>query len=466
MKNNDSFQKLFLLLSFCIILFFSTTFLYINKETSNIKNMYNINLVRVYTSEILNEIENNFSSIETVETNDKINLMLRDINSYAFVTDRTGKVLYSNNDIFVGDTVNLKEVLYQDYSYLGSNEGHYKFSFPIYHNENVEGFLIFEIPPGVISFSTSSTYLLIVMIMECFIILTLITLLVIKYNKKINNPLRDLEKGLISISKGEYNYELNIDQKSIIYPVSVQYKYMIEEISRLLTQMANQENTRKELLAKISHEIRTPLSYIKMGAEVLAQSENLTVSEKEYTNTIMKKISSIDIIIEDLFSYSRQDLNQLSVELKEVYARDMFNSIFIDIEKKYNRTKTISIQNNIPNVLIYADPGRMEQVVLNMIDNADKHTNENGNINIYVELEENHIILIIEDDGQGIKPKDLPYIFNPFYQGEQDSKTKRRGAGLGLTICDYIIQQHNGEIYTYSKLNKGTKFVIKLPEII
>ncbi|XMB66291.1 HAMP domain-containing sensor histidine kinase [Mycoplasmatota bacterium zrk1] len=428
--------------------------------------MNNINLVRVYTSEILNEIENNFSSIETVETNNKINLMLRDINSYAFVTDRTGKVLYSNNDIFVGDTVNLKEVLYQDYSYLVSNEGHYKFSFPIYHNENVEGFLIFEIPPGVISFSTSSTYLLIVMIMECFIILTLITLLVIKYNKKINNPLRDLEKGLISISKGEYNYELNIDQKSIIYPVSVQYKYMIEEISRLLTQMANQENTRKELLAKISHEIRTPLSYIKMGAEVLAQSENLTVSEKEYTNTIMKKISSIDIIIEDLFSYSRQDLNQLSVELKEVYARDMFNSIFIDIEKKYNRTKTISIQNNIPNVLIYADPGRMEQVVLNMIDNADKHTNENGNINIYVELEENHIILIIEDNGQGIKPKDLPYIFNPFYQGEQDSKTKRRGAGLGLTICDYIIKQHNGEIYTYSKLNKGTKFVIKLPEII
>lgn len=465
MKNKSSFQKLLLYLSVVILLFIATTFLYIDEEASYIKNSYNINNVRVYTSEVLNEIERNFSSIGTVETNERLTLALSDITVDAFVTDRTGKVLYSNSDKFVGDTVNLKQVLYQDHSYLATNEGYYKFSFPIQHNESVEGFLITEIPPGVIS-STSSTYLLIGMIIECSVILALITLLMIKYNQILNDPLKQLEKGLISISKGEYNYDLNIDNKSVIYPVSIQYKYMAEEISRLLTQIAYQENNRKELLAKISHEIRTPLSYVKMGAEVLAQSTNLTVSEKEYSEIIINKISSIDIIIEDLFSYSRQDLNQLSVELREVYARDMFNSIFNDIGKKYNLNKTISIQNNIPNVLIYADPARMDQVVLNIIDNADKHTNENGNISVNVELEENHIILIIEDDGQGIKPKDLPYIFDPFYQGEQDNKTKLKGAGLGLAICDYIIKKHNGEIFTYSELNKGTKFVIKLPEII
>jgi signal transduction histidine kinase len=176
---------------------------------------------------------------------------------------------------------------------------------------------------------------------------------------------------------------------------------------------------------------------------------------------------AIDAIIEDLFNYSRQDLDKLTVDVKEVYAKEMFDRIFFSIAPKDKKKDIkISCKNTIDNVLIHADENRLTQVVNNMVDNAEKHIKETGTIHIQTEFDENHILLIIEDTGEGILPKDLPYIFEPFYQGNQDEETKKKGAGLGLAICEYIVKKHDGEIFVYSEVNKGTKFVIKLPEII
>ena len=96
----------------------------------------------------------------------------------------------------------------------------------------------------------------------------------------------------------------------------------------------------------------------------------------------------------------------------------------------------------------------------------EKHIIKKGFISIKTEITDNHIVLTIEDSGEGILAKDLPYIFEPFYQGSQDDETKRKGAGLGLSICDYIINKHNGEIFVYSEKDKGTKFAVKFPEIM
>ena len=160
-------------------------------------------------------------------------------------------------------------------------------------------------------------------------------------------------------------------------------------------------------------------------------------------------------------------MDKLLVELKETYSKDMFERIFSNVKPK-DQSKNISIKitNNIPNVLFCADENRLVQVVSNMVDNAEKHIEKNGFINITTEIEENHLVLMVEDSGAGVDPKDLPYIFEPFYQGEQNESTKKKGSGLGLAICDYIIKKHNGEIFVYSEKNKGTKFVIKFQELI
>ena len=160
-------------------------------------------------------------------------------------------------------------------------------------------------------------------------------------------------------------------------------------------------------------------------------------------------------------------MDKLLVELKETYSKDMFERIFSNVKPKDQKKNiSINITNNIPNVLFCADENRLVQVVSNMVDNAEKHIKEEGFIDIKTEIDDDHLVLIIEDSGEGIAPKDLPYIFEPFYQGMQDEKTKKKGAGLGLAICDYIIKKHNGEIFVYSEKNKGTKFVVKFQEIM
>jgi hypothetical protein len=137
----------------------------------------------------------------------------------------------------------------------------------------------------------------------------------------------------------------------------------------------------------------------------------------------------------------------------------MFERIFRDIKPKdQSKNISINISNDISNVLINADENRLIQVVSNMVDNAEKHIEKEGYINIKTEMDENHVVLIIEDSGEGIETKDLPYIFEPFFQGKQDENTKKKGAGLGLAICDYIIKKHGGEIFVYSEKDKGTKW--------
>jgi len=284
------------------------------------------------------------------------------------------------------------------------------------------------------------------------------------YNRIILNPIKQLDYALLDISNGIFNKLQPIKGASI--KSFTNYNIMVEQMERTLSIQADYEQSRKQLIANISHEIRTPLAYVKLSAELLAKNECFDETNIKYIDTILNKINAIDGIIEDLFRYSKQDLDKLLVVLKETYSRDMFDRIFNNLKlKDHSKNIIMKTSNNIPNVLINVDENRLVQVVSNLVDNSEKHIKKEGFINIKTEIEEDHLVLFVEDSGEGIAPKDLPYIFEPFYQGVQDEQTKKKGSGLGLAICEYIVKKHNGEIFVYSELDKGTKFVIKFQEI-
>jgi len=339
-----------------------------------------------------------------------------------------------------------------------------KVSFPIEDDTGIIGFTIFEISKEEL-IDTNDIFFLIVIILEALLTIISIVYLIVNYKRIILSPINKLDRALLDISNGIYN-RLN-SSKGISIKSYTNYNIMLDEMENTLSNQADYNKSRKQLIANISHEIRTPLSYVKLCAERLAKDEGINASNKKHVDTILKKITSIDEIIEDLFRYSKQDLDKLLVELKETYAMDMFERIFSNVKPRdINKNISINISNNVPNILINADENRLLQVVSNMVDNAEKHIEKNGFINITTEMDEKHLVLIIEDSGEGIEPKDLPYIFEPFYQGKQNIKTMKKGAGLGLAICDYIIKKHNGEIFVYSEKNKGTKFVVKFQELV
>lgn len=457
MKTQNSIKILFSFLVIVVLITISTIIFYFIQRENNINESYNINTLRAYTSPIVNIVNEDFPDID----DDLLESRLDELKITALVSDLSNNIIYNNTSF---TTIDITHELYQDNSYSLLNEDMIKVSFPINDDTSIVGFVIFEIPKEELN-NNNYIFIVIVIILEVLLSIVLTVYLVRKYKTIILDPISKLDSALLDISNGIYNKlssNKGVSIKSFTY-----YNIMLEKMENMLSNQADYAKSRKQLIANISHEIRTPLSYVKMSAELLEKDKSINVENKKYIDTILNKITSIDSIIEDLFRYSRQDLDKLLVELKETYAKDMFERVFSNIKPK-DETKniTINISNNIPNVLINADENRLIQVVSNMVDNAEKHIREEGYINIKTEIDENHLILVIEDSGEGIESNDLPYIFEPFYQGTQDNNIKKKGAGLGLAICDYIIEKHNGEIFVYSEISKGTKFVIKFQELV
>lgn len=457
MKTKNSIKTLFSLVIVFIFLIISTVTLYFIQRENDLKDSYNINTIRAYTSTVLNTVNDEFPVINAYNLNSDLD----QLNINALISDLNGNILYNNTSFSTTDVIH---EFYQDQSYTSNNIDMVKVSFPIKNNLGMVGVIIFEIPKTEI-YDKNHDVIFIFIIIEVLILISLLVSLFIKYKRTVLIPINRLDKALLDVSNGIYN-KLNSD-KGVSIKSFTYYNFMLEKIENTLSNQANYANSRKQLIANISHEIRTPLSYVKMSAEIIAADELIGEKNKKYIDTILSKINSIDNIIEDLFRYSKQDMDMLLVELKETYAKDMFDRIFSNVKPKYeNSNISININNEISNVLINADENRLVQVVSNMVDNAEKHIKDKGTINIKTEIDENHLVLVIEDSGSGIDSKDLPYIFEPFYQGKQDESIKKKGAGLGLSICDYIIKKHNGEIFVYTEKEKGTKFVIKFEELI
>jgi len=440
-----------------VLLTVATLVFYFVQRENDINDSHNINALRAYTSPIMNLVSEDFPDLD----DDILESRLDELNINALIADLSNNILYNNSSFNTYDVVH---EIYQDQSYSLNNSDMVKVTFFIEDDIGMVGLVIFEIPKAEL-IEDNYVFLFVILIFEVLLLITLIVLVVISYKVIILNPIKRLDRALLDISNGIYN-KLS-SNKGVSIKSFTNYNIMLDKMENTLNSQADYEKSRKHLLANISHEIRTPLSYVKMSAEILSNDKSININNKKYIDTILNKITSIDGIIEDLFRYSRQDLDKLLVELKETYAKDMFERIFSDIKPKdQSKDISINISNNVPNVLINADENRLIQVVSNMVDNAEKHIEKEGYINIKTEMDENHVVLIIEDSGEGIETKDLPYIFEPFFQGKQDENTKKKGAGLGLAICDYIIKKHGGEIFVYSEKDKGTKFVVKLQEIL
>jgi len=456
LKTRIRIKIIFFFIIFSIIITAGTISYHIIERVSRKSDSYSVNVVRVYTATVVNQVKEGFPIIDV----EVLERQLEELNITTLITDLEGTELYNNTTF---STLNAMRDLNQTQLYTENNVKMVKASFHIVDDTGIKGFIIFGIPQAELIEETNNA-LIIIMILEVLIIFSLIIYLMSTYNRIILNPIKQLDYALLDISNGIFNKLQPIKGASI--KSFTNYNIMVEQMERTLSIQADYEQSRKQLIANISHEIRTPLAYVKLSAELLAKNECFDETNIKYIDTILNKINAIDGIIEDLFRYSKQDLDKLLVVLKETYSRDMFDRIFNNLKlKDHSKNIIMKTSNNIPNVLINVDENRLVQVVSNLVDNSEKHIKKEGFINIKTEIEEDHLVLFVEDSGEGIAPKDLPYIFEPFYQGVQDEQTKKKGSGLGLAICEYIVKKHNGEIFVYSELDKGTKFVIKFQEI-
>ena len=231
-----------------------------------------------------------------------------------------------------------------------------------------------------------------------------------------------------------------------------------------ITEHVKLDNMRKEFVADVSHELKTPITSIMGYADTLLESEYDKEMQTKFLTVISLEARRMARLVTDLLVLSRYDNKKITKEesvfdLGEI-TKNCIDRLKFEIEKK-NHSIECFVTANVPPV--NADKYGIERVILNIISNAIKYTQENGTIKVYVGFVYNDAYIKVIDNGMGIPENDLPRIFERFYRVDKARSRELGGTGLGLPIAKEIIEQNNGSIDIKSEIGKGTEVVIRIP---
>jgi len=228
-----------------------------------------------------------------------------------------------------------------------------------------------------------------------------------------------------------------------------------------ITEIKKLENVKKDFLVNVSHELRTPLTVIKGYLETI--DENIDDNNKKYVSIIQNHTNRLINIVSDLLAISSLEGKSINMEVTDINIESLLHSTKFSFEQRL-KEKGLSLSINIdPTIESFkGDEFKMEQVFINLIDNAIKYT-ESGGIVVNVINQQSHIKFEFIDTGIGIPEGDLDRIFERLYTVDKSRSRQMAGTGLGLSIVKHIVMLHNGKITVESELNKGSKFTLLLP---
>jgi two-component system phosphate regulon sensor histidine kinase PhoR len=233
-----------------------------------------------------------------------------------------------------------------------------------------------------------------------------------------------------------------------------------------VTQLRRLENMRKDFVANVSHEIKTPLTAIKGFVETLRQRSVESPAETErFLGIVNKHVDRLNSIIEDLLALSKieQEDEGNAIQLETGYLKDVFQSA-VQICRSKAEEKNIDVRfDSDATITARIDSTLLEQAVVNLLDNAIKHSDPDSTINLNVERDDSEVIISVEDQGSGIAQKHLSRLFERFYRVDKARSRQLGGTGLGLAIVKHIAQAHGGHVAVKSMLGKGSRFSIHLP---
>lgn len=285
------------------------------------------------------------------------------------------------------------------------------------------------------------------------IALSLTFIVIILLSKALTKPLVKMKEATYQISKGNFSVTLPKTGNDELGELAESIKLLALNLNYLTKE-------RNDFLASISHELRTPLTYIK-GYTDIVMTRNIKNEDKEkYLQIIVEETNRLSSLIEDLFSLAKIDKNSFVIQKQKV----LLNNLLEKIERKLSPAFTEKQMNLIiqcPEMTyLYADPSRLEQIMINLLDNAIKYSSIGSKTYVTVIPKNKTTEIIIKDNGKGIPEEDLSYIFNRFYRVEKSRTRSLGGTGLGLAIVQELVYAQGGIITVHSKLNSGTTFIL------
>lgn len=276
-----------------------------------------------------------------------------------------------------------------------------------------------------------------------------IILVVVEY---IIKPIRQITNATKQVAKGDFNVKLELKRNDEIGELAENFNKMVKELN-------NNEYLSKEFISNVSHEFKTPIASIQGFAKLLKDDKTTEEEKTEYLDIIIEETDRLANLSNNIQKLSRLE-NKDIVKLEDkIILDEQIRKCILMFNQKLDE-KNINITMDEKNLKVISNEELLQQVWINLINNAIKYTPENGQIEVKLEEEEKYVIVEIKDSGIGIDEKKQKRIFEKFYQ--VDSSHATEGNGLGLAIVKKIVELHGGTISVESKVGEGSSFKVKL----
>ena len=385
----------------------------------------------------------------------------RDRLELQFVGSR-GEVLASSYGLFAEETVRTIDVAQalesrSMYYYVGENpdtgERIMSVATPmIYSDGQVVGVLRF-----VSSTRNADRYIILGMVLATGFALAALAIVYVSnrlYFRSILEPVAEITETAKRISAGSYGIRI---QKKYDDEIGV----LADTINDMSAKIGQAERMQSEFVSSVSHELRTPLTAITGWGETLLEGEPDPEETRRGISIILGEARRLTSMVEELLEFTRIQDGRFTLNIRPCDLRSDFEDmIFMYGSRLKQEGISMEYQENDDDIPeISCDPERMRQVFLNILDNAAKHGGEGKRITASMRLEGQNVVTRIRDYGPGIPEEELPHVKMKFYKGS----SKARGSGIGLAVCDQIVELHGGRLTLENAPGGGTLVTVSLP---
>ena len=286
--------------------------------------------------------------------------------------------------------------------------------------------------------------------------IALALLLSILLARSLTRPLRELTAATRAMANGDLEQRVPVRSRDELGELASSFNQMN-------TELIHSRDLRRQMTADIAHDLRTPLSLILGHAEAL--SDGTLPASDETFHVMYDEALRLKRLVDDLRVLSLSDAGELAMSRRPASPRDLLERA-VAVHAMRAQEREVSLELDAPPGLpeIDVDPGRIAQVLDNLLDNALRHTPPNGCVTLSASGAVDMVQIHVQDTGPGLAPEDLPRIFDRLYRGDKSRHRHEGGSGLGLAIAKSIIESHGGCIRAESKPGQGLTLIIELPQ--
>lgn len=272
-------------------------------------------------------------------------------------------------------------------------------------------------------------------------------------SKKLVSPIVSMSETVTKISKGDFEHKLTLKGRDEIVALG-------ESINSMAERLAVIEQSRKRFIGEISHELRTPLTTIRSTIQGISDGIFSADEEEEFIRISVNEIKRISKLIDDLTDLSALEEKAVILQKEKTSITELLDTCILSLTMQAKEKEIVIEKMSKKNIYARVDVDRMKQVLLNLIDNAIKHSYHQSKIKITLTKNTDSIGIHMENSGEPIPSDVLPHLFDRFFKTDQSRSQK--GNGLGLTIAKKIVELHHGRISVQAR-KSNIEFTVNIP---